>query len=548
MNPDTPAFDGLLALAALMQGVAVGYGIVLLKRRRGAAGAWLFLLGAMLSMLVWRIVVLAGVQPPRFFNPLIAIWGSSCMVVAMFLFGREVARRERAEAERDELLARERDARRDAEQASHLKDQFLATLSHELRTPLAAILSWCAIVRLRPDSAADVHRAVDTIERSARAQARLVDDLLDVTRMQAGALSLERNRIALDAPVRAAIESIQPIADKKGVTIAFACDAGAWIDGDVGRMQQVATNLIGNAVKFSAKGGHVTVEVRLDRDEVELSVADDGEGIEPAFLPHVFDRFRQADSTVTRRHGGLGLGLAIVAHLVGLHGGVVRAESAGLGCGARFVVRLPRVAEATARDRVPATVPVSVPSGALDLRAVRILLVDDEEDVRVGLARLLEDAGAEVVALESGAEVVNALEAHRPHVLLLDIGMPGEDGYSVLRRIRSLPASGGGDAPAISLTAHARSEDRARAFASGFQRHLPKPIDFPLLVETIRALVMPEQSLVAVEADTEGNLRASPVVGGSGDIVGFVRADGLVRVAPELDGLSAGSRVLVDLL
>ena len=496
MNPDSSAIDGLLALGALMQGVAVAYGCVLLRRRRGAAGAWLFLLGAMLSMLVWRVVVLADVQPPAFFNPLIAIWGSACMMVAMFLFGREVARRERAESERDELLAREREARRGAEQASHLKDQFLATLSHELRTPLAAILSWCSILRLRHDSAADVHRAVDTIERSARVQARLVDDMLDVTRMQAGTLHLERTTVALDAPVRAAVESLQPIAEKKGVAIACACDADAWIDGDAGRMQQVAANLIGNAVEFSARGGHVTVEVRVLRDAVELSVADDGEGIAPAFLPHVFDRFRQADSTVTRRHGGLGLGLAIVAHLVELHGGTVRAESAGPGCGARFTVRLPRVAGPAAREHAPATAVARASSGAPDLSAVRVLLVDDEEDVRVGLAQLLEDAGAEVVALDSGAGVEPALLRHRPHVLLLDIGMPGEDGYSVIRRVRTLPPAAGGDVPAISLTAHARSEDRARALASGFQRHLAKPIDFPLLVENIRALVARRQGPV----------------------------------------------------
>lgn len=467
------------------------YGCILLRRRRGAAGAWLFLLGAMLSMLVWRAVVVTRVHPPEFFNPTIAIWGSTCMVIAMFLFGREVARRERAERERDLLLASERKARHEAEQASRLKDQFLATLSHELRTPLAAIVSWCGIVRLRHDDPAGVRRGIDTIERSARAQGRLIEDLLDATRMQAGRLHLERGVVDLAAPIAAAIEAIQPVAAQRHVTVGLLAGAApTWVDADPGRLQQVAANLIGNAVKFSASGGRVRVSVRRDGEVAELSVEDDGEGIDAAFLPHVFERFRQADSTVTRRHGGLGLGLAIVANLVELHGGTVQAHSDGPGRGARFVVRLPLVAAAPESFAATPTEPAaSPPPEPPDLRAVRVLVIDDEADVRNGLAGLLESAGASVRTLESGAGVALALAEHRPHVLLIDIGMPDEDGYSLIRRIRALPPSSGGTLPAISLTAHARSEDRTRALASGFQRHLPKPIDFPVLAEAIRSLL-----------------------------------------------------------
>lgn len=478
--------DGLLTVAAVLQGAAVVYGTVLLTRRRGATAAWSFLLGAMLSMFVWRVVVLMGIEPPAFFTPLIAIWGSSCMVAAMFFFGREVARRAAAEAERDALLESERAARSDAERASRSKDEFLATLSHELRTPLAAIASWCTVLRIKRD-AADLDRAVDTIERNARAQARLVDDLLDVSRMQAGSLHVDRVPVALDGPVRAAVEAVRPAADAKRILIVLTVDAEPpWVSGDAMRLEQIAANLIGNAVKFTPPDGTVTVTVRSADDRALLVVADDGMGIEPAFLPHVFRPFRQADSGVTRRHGGLGLGLAIVTKLVELHAGEVRAASDGLGTGATFTVAMPRVATAApSAGAVDASRP-DVTDAELARR--RVLIVDDEPDVRAGLARLLEAAGAEVLALESGATIVAALTEFRPDVLLIDIGMPGEDGYSLIRRIRALPATAGGATPALSLTAHARSEDRARALASGFQQHLPKPISFAALVAAIREL------------------------------------------------------------
>jgi CheY-like chemotaxis protein len=408
------------------------------------------------------------------------------MVVAMFLFGREVARRARAEAERDALLASERAARSDAERAIGLKDEFLATLSHELRTPLAAVLGWCAVLRNVLDSRDERDRALETIERNARAQARLIDDLLDVTRLQGGVLHLEFDDVALDVPVRAALQGVQPTADAKSIKIDWHCEARPPIvRGDAGRIQQIAANLLVNAVKFTPSGGTISVTLRSSVKFAELAVADTGEGIDPAFLPHLFTRFRQADSTTTRVHGGLGLGLSIVASLARLHGGDVRADSRGSGHGSTFTVRLPLGAD-------PA-----VPSAALSAKSVapgletllagiRVLVVEDEPDVRSALSRVLEQKGASVVALESGTGIEDALASHRPDVLVLDIGMPREDGYTLLRRIRKLPASAGGDVPAISLTAHARDEDRARAFAAGFQRHLPKPIDVPLLVSAIQ--------------------------------------------------------------
>lgn len=481
--------DVVLVLATGMQALAVVYGLVLLGRHQGAAGAWLFLLGAMLSMLAWRVVILMPVQPPAFFNYVIAIWGSTCMLSAMFLFGREVARRERAEAERDALLTSERAAREEAERANQLKDEFLATLSHELRTPLAAILSWCALLRMRSDDGSTHTRAVQTIERNANAQVRLVDDLLDVTRMQAGKLHLDLVPVRLDAPVRAALQAVQPMAASKGVTLDFSTDDVApLVNGDAGRLQQVASNLIVNAVKFTPAGGTVTIAVTTTDAHARLVVTDTGEGIAPDFLPHIFTRFRQADSSERRRQGGLGLGLAIVATLVHLHGGEVRAASAGLGTGASFTVTLPLAAVET-RSTVQATADAGMGTAPDVLKAVRVLIVDDAADVRGAVSELLTHAGAEVLALESGLLIEPTLAEFRPHVLLLDIGIPGEDGYAVLRRIRALPPGAGGRVPAICFTAHARDQDRAHAIASGFQRHLAKPIDVGLLIATVSELV-----------------------------------------------------------
>jgi signal transduction histidine kinase/CheY-like chemotaxis protein len=487
----------LLVTAAILQAVAVVYGLWLLSRREGAAGAWLFLLGAMLSMLAWRLVTLAGVEPPAFFNPLIAIWGSTCMVGAMSLFGREVARRRATEAERDALLESERAARGEAERASRLKDDFVATLSHELRSPLAAILGWCSVLRRSEARRDEVDRALEVIERNARTQANLVEDLLDVTRLQAGALQLESAPLSLDAPVRAALQAVRPSADARSIRLELECArVPPRVRGDASRLQQVVTNLLVNAVKFTPPGGTVTVAVGAVGARAQLTVRDSGEGIDADFLPHVFTRFRQADGTATRRHGGLGLGLSIVEQLVGLHGGEVHASSAGRGRGATFTVTLPLApAEGAAAAELerpePGRTLADAGAPGASLEGLCVLLIDDEPDVRTAVSQLLEQAGARVVALASGEAIEAALRSAVPDLLLVDIGMPGEDGYTLMRRVRRLPPEAGGTTPAISLTAHARNEDRVRALAAGFDDHLPKPIEVAALVQAVRARARP---------------------------------------------------------
>jgi signal transduction histidine kinase/ActR/RegA family two-component response regulator len=475
----------LLVFAALLQAMAVGYGIFLLRRRRGAAAGWLFLLGAMTSMLAWRVFVIAGVQPPPYFNPAIAVWGSSCMVAAMYFFGREGALRVKAEAERDALLSSERTARETAEHASRLKDEFLATASHELRTPLSVILSWCAILKTGRTAEAENEKAIEIIERNARIQSRLVDDLLDMTRMQAGNLQLDLHAVPLDVPVRAALLSVTPAADAKNIELSFSIPGNPpVVSGDPGRLQQITGNLLTNAIKFTQIGGRIEVIVDSVGDRARLTVRDNGEGIDAEFLPRLFGRFQQADSSTTRHHGGLGLGLSIVANLARMHGGAVHASSAGRGLGSAFVVELPL----TTQEIAPLSVLHEV-NGDSSLTGVRILMIDDEQDVRDATSALLEKVGAEVRSLDSPREVIAEIAKFQPHLLILDIGMPDEDGYSVMRRIRGATNEHARRIPAISLTAHAREEDRARAFAAGFQDHLPKPIEVSRLAGAIRRLV-----------------------------------------------------------
>ena len=484
----------LLLVATSLQVVAVAYGVLLLRKHPKAATAWLYLLGVMLSMLVWRIVVSTGITPGIAFNMPIAITGSVCAVLAMYFFGREVERRERAEAERDQLLTSERLARSDAERANRIKDEFLATLSHELRSPLAAILGWCEILR-KPHTPDEGERAIHTIERNARMQSRLVDDLLDATRMQAGSLYLELAPVPLDGPVTAAIEGVKPAAEAKQVQIRYtAAEPAPVVIGDANRLQQIASNLLVNAVKFTPSGKSIDVVLTSTGDRAELTVTDDGIGIEPTFMPHMFQRFRQADTGNTRHHGGLGLGLSIVSSLVQLHRGDVSASSNGPGLGATFRVRLPLATP----DTLAPFGPLGAAFGRAESRAliegVRVLVVDDEPDVRGAVTALLEQSGATVRALESGAAIESAIAAFRPDVFVFDIGMPGEDGYTLLRRVRRFSSAQGGNIPAISLTAHAREEDRKRAIECGFQGHLAKPVHFPLLISTIRSLVDQRES------------------------------------------------------
>lgn len=480
----------VMVLATLLQGLAMVYGVLLIGARRGGGKAWLFLLAAMSSMLAWRVVVMTGLQPTAAFNAAIGLWGSTTMLAAMMFFSREIAHRERAEAERDHLFAKERDARTDAERAGRVKDEFLATLSHELRTPLTSILGWCSILRGTYAGQADLPRALATIQRNAEAQARLVDDLLDAVRIQAGTLHLDVAPVNLQVPVSAALDAARPAAEAKRVAVELHAPAEPVIvNGDPGRLQQMASNLLVNAIKFTPPGGTVSVSIGTTLTRARLVVSDTGVGLEPAFMPHVFARFRQADSTVSRRHGGLGLGLSIVMSLAKLHGGDVEAASDGAGTGATFTVTLPIATDSVADEAIRGGVAAAAQLAPDALAGTRILVVEDDADVRGVVARLLEKVGAAVAVLPSGEALTNELQEFRPHLLLIDIGLPGEDGYSLVRRIRRMPPDEGGAIPAVSLTAHARSEDRARAIESGFQEYLTKPVDAARLIATISRLV-----------------------------------------------------------
>jgi len=379
---------------------------------------------------------------------------------------------------------------REAQDANRLKDDFLATLSHELRTPLSAILIWARLLRAgRLDEASQV-RALDVIERNTALQARLIEDLLDVSRIITGKLSLEVGPVDMASTVEAASDALRAAADAKEILLEFVLDHSTGpVSGDRNRLQQVVWNLVANAIKFTPNGGRVVIRVEPEDGWARVSVRDTGIGIPAAFLPHIFERFRQADSTSTRSHGGLGLGLAIVRHLVELHGGTVEAQSPGEGQGATFIVKLPllreRYATADAAWRGG-----SAPS-AFDLPSlagVDVLLVDDETDARESISAVLELCGARVRAVGSAAEAADAIDRRLPDVLVCDIGMPHEDGYALIRKVRARGPARGGALPAAALTAHARDEDRRRALEAGFHAHIAKPAEPAELASVVAAL------------------------------------------------------------
>ena len=390
----------------------------------------------------------------------------------------------RAAEERKVLLDSEREARAEAERTNQLKDDFLATLSHELRTPLSAILGWAQVLRRGTRDEADLHRGLQSIERNARAQAQLIEDLLDMSRITSDKVLLDLQALVPATVIASAIETLRPAADAKHIAIhsSIASDAGT-IMGDPGRIQQVIWNLLSNALKFTPQGGRVDIGVRREASRLAITVADNGVGIKKDFLPHVFDRFRQADASTTRRHGGLGLGLAIVKHLVEQHGGTVTASSAGDMQGASFTVRLPLgTSSAAARQEGGA------PSASPDLRGVRVLLVDDEADARELTERILRDNHAEVHSAGSVAQALQLLEQVRPHVLVSDIGMPDADGFDLLAQIRARASPDAAHLPALALTAFAQPQDRQRALASGFQAWVSKPLDPAELLAAVAQL------------------------------------------------------------
>jgi signal transduction histidine kinase/ActR/RegA family two-component response regulator len=398
--------------------------------------------------------------------------------------------------ERRQALVREKEARLEAETANRLKDEFLSTLSHELRTPLTAIIGWTKLLIQGEVEPEKQPQALDTILRNAKSQAQLVDDLLDVSRIITGKLRLEFSPCELQPVIEAALESMRPTAEAKAVRLQLLIEPRTGeVLGDPDRLRQIVWNLLSNAVKFTPPGGFILARFQRVDSHVEIVVSDSGVGIKPHFLPHVFERFTQADGSTTRAHGGLGLGLAIVRHLVELHGGTVRAESDGEGKGATFIVSLPlmvaREPQALPADVVPEQLP-SLPLAAADqsvpLSGLRVLLVDDEADARELFTLMLERCGAEVKAAASASEALEYVQSASPDVLIADIGMQGVDGYGLIYLVRALSEDEGGNTPALALTAYARLEDRTRALSAGYQAHLAKPVDRAELAATVAML------------------------------------------------------------
>ncbi len=408
---------------------------------------------------------------------------------------RDITERKQAEQEREHLLVSERSARTDAEAANRMKDEFLATLSHELRTPLNAILGWSRILKAEAGGSDILREGLDTIERNARSQSQIIDDLLDMSRIISGKVRLDVREIELADVVSAAIETVRPASEAREIRIQAVLDPLAHpICGDANRLEQVFWNLLTNAVKFTPKGGRVQVRLERINSHVEVSIIDTGEGIDPNFLPYVFDRFSQAQASSTRRYGGLGLGLGIVKQLVELHGGAVRAKSLGLGKGSTFTVELPLTVihpdpECVSDRRHPEHGPGRIDRTLrVSVAGVKVLAVDDESDARALIRRLLENCEAVVTTAGSVAEAAGLLESQRFDVLISDIGMPEADGYEMIRRLRSLPADRGGQTPAIALTAYARAEDRVKSVVAGFQMHIAKPVEPDELIAMVASL------------------------------------------------------------
>ncbi|HXA92932.1 MAG TPA: response regulator [Steroidobacteraceae bacterium] len=406
----------------------------------------------------------------------------------------EIAERVRAQTEREALLEREKVLRAEAEELSRLKDEFLATMSHELRTPLNAIFGWSTLMRTRRLDAATQERALETIERNARAQKRLIEDLLDVSRIVTGKVTLEVMVVELRRVITAAVESMLPAAQAKSIELVTLLDSESNIfRGDFARLQQVVCNLLSNAIKFTSRGGRVEVRLARHGDVAQLTITDSGQGIKPEFLPHVFDRFRQEDGSISRKHGGLGLGLAIVRYLIEMHGGTVEAASDGEGRGATFTVRLP-VPEAEEAVESAAAAPTSAAAAkGTQLQGLHVLVVDDDPGARELLANMLQGYGARVSLASSGPVALTLLFEQRPHVVLADIGMPEMDGYTLIEQVRALDPHLGGRIPAVAVTAHASAQDRLRALHAGFQNHVAKPVEPEELAAVIKSVAASER-------------------------------------------------------
>ena len=412
----------------------------------------------------------------------IAKWFGTCT---------DIEDRKQAEQEREALLTSERAARSDAERAVRVKDEFVATLSHELRTPLNAIVGWAQFLLRDSSDKEKLRKGIEVIDRNAKLQAQMVDDLLDMSRIMSGKLRLDIADLDLGDLIKNVVASAQPAADAKSITITASGNTMLPIQGDGSRLQQVLWNLLMNAIKFTPRQGSVRLELRRQHSTAEIVVTDSGRGIKAEFLPYVFDRFRQEDSSTTRKYSGLGLGLAITRQLVEMHGGSIDAASAGEGLGSTFILRLPlpAVRQGTALNLSLSQMGTAFGDTELRLDGLHVLVVEDEPDGRDLVQRVLEDRGARVTSCTSTDEGLTSFEAERPDLVISDIGMPGQDGYEFIRRLRSLEGGNKSFTPAAALTAMARAEDRRHALLAGFQAHIAKPVDPLELVVVLASLV-----------------------------------------------------------
>jgi PAS domain S-box-containing protein len=417
-------------------------------------------------------------------------------VIGASKIARDITERKRAEIEREELLRRETEARAEAEKANRLKDEFLATVSHELRSPLNAILGWARMLREKQLDEEKAERAFEVIYRNARAQNQLIGDLLDVSRIITGKLRLDVRLVELIPIIDAAMDVVRPAADAKNIRLSSTLDpAAGWVSVDPDRLQQILWNLLSNAVKFTPGGGEVAVHLEREATRIAITVSDTGEGIEPEFLPFVFDRFRQLEGGKARAHGGLGLGLAIVRHMVELHGGTVSAASPGRRRGATFSVTLPLMSRRTetgvverARLTNAGKTWQSRAQSPDPLGDLRVLVVDDELDARELFYSMLTNYGAEVKVCSSAAEALQTLDEWQPDVLVSDIGMPREDGYEFMKKVRAREPERGGRIPAVAVTAYVGAWEERRAFATGYQMYVSKPVEPGRLAATIASL------------------------------------------------------------
>jgi CheY-like chemotaxis protein/nitrogen-specific signal transduction histidine kinase len=394
-----------------------------------------------------------------------------------------------AQNERQQLLESERAARQEAERAGRIKDDFLATLSHELRTPLHAIHGWTQLIKMDPSNAEAISEGINVIDRNVRLQTELIEDLLDMSRIISGKVRLDMRRVRLPELIDEALDSVMPALSAKNIDLKKVVAPGIeYVSGDPGRLQQVLWNLLTNAVKFTPKGGAIQVLAQRVASHLEISVSDTGEGIPREFLSQLFERFSQADASTTRNHGGLGLGLSIVRHLVEMHGGTIRAESAGLGHGATFVLSLPVLAvnsvDCETRDQTDEVNRPTFSREATKLKGLRVLVVDDEADARDLVRRFLIDCEAIPELAASAAEAESLISSFKPNVIISDIGMPSQDGYAFMRSVRLQ----GLMTPAVALTAFARDEDRASSIQAGYQMHLRKPVDPAELIAAVASL------------------------------------------------------------